>query len=112
MTPPKSSGCWDNLAGTQGVYQGENNEEAYRLFKLAADQGFALAQGRLSILEKDKKEAFRYLKLAADQGHAQAYVNLGHMYKDGFTKDGFSVEKNFIESLHWFIKSKVNNTIH
>ena len=60
-------------------------DEAARLFKLAADQGYALAQLDLGTsyaggsrgLATDEREAVRLVKLAADQGLAAAQFTLG-----------------------------------
>jgi TPR repeat protein len=76
----------------------KNDNEAVRLFRLAADQGNALGQANLGImyaqgrggLAKDDKEAVRLYRLAADQGDALAQANLGSMYEQGrggLTKD-------------------------
>ena len=67
--------------GTDG--DNKDEKEAVRLFKLAADQGYANAQSNLGLcyqhgtgVNKDEKEAVRLYKLAADQGYAQAISNL------------------------------------
>jgi TPR repeat protein len=60
-----------------------------RLYKLAADQGNAVAQAYLGIfyeqgrggLPKDDREAARPFKLAADQGNALAQVSLAAFYE-------------------------------
>jgi TPR repeat protein len=69
----------------------KDDREAVRLYKLAADQGYAPAQSSLAFmygsglggLSKDEREAVRLYKLAADQGNAFAQVNLGFMYEKG-----------------------------
>jgi TPR repeat protein len=61
-----------------------------RWYRLAADQGYADAQGLLGtmysngegVLEGDK-EAVRWYRLAADQGYARAQFSLGIMYDNG-----------------------------
>jgi TPR repeat protein len=62
----------------------ENDAEAARWFRLAADQGDALAQYNLGTMyytgrgvPEDDAEAVRWYRLAADQGHAGAQYNLG-----------------------------------
>ena len=63
----------------------KDEREAARLFRLAADQGYVLAQYNLGIfyqngrggLAKDEREAARLYKLAADQGYAAAQTNSG-----------------------------------
>jgi TPR repeat protein len=74
--------------GSGGVAKDER--EAARLYKLAADQGNALAQGSLGLLyeqgrgvAKDEREAARLYKLATDQGSALAQAFLGDLYERG-----------------------------
>ncbi len=65
--------------------------EAARLYKLAADQGYAAAQYNLGVfyesgrggLAKNDQEAARLFKLAADQGYAAAQNNLGRFHESG-----------------------------
>ena len=61
-----------------GIGIDANREEAVRLFKLAADQGYALAQNNLGVcyysgfgVGVDSKEAVRLYKLAEYQGNAK-----------------------------------------
>ena len=75
-------------AGRGGLPQ--DDREAARLYKLAADQGNALAQNNLGFfyetgrggLAKDDREAARLYKLAADQGNALAQGNLGNVLRE------------------------------
>jgi TPR repeat protein len=68
-----------------------DDREAARLYKLAADQGYASAQASLGVfyeqgrggLPKNDREAARLYRLAADQGHATAQANLGLLYWQG-----------------------------
>jgi TPR repeat protein len=68
-----------------------DDREAARLYKLAADQGDALAQVNLAVfyeigsggLQKDDREAARLYRLAADQGNALAQVSLAVFYETG-----------------------------
>ena len=89
------------LGGASTAYAGplEDGVEAYeksdyanaaRLFKLAADQGDAIAQFLLGVMYSEGRgvpqnyqEAVRLYRLAADQGYASAQSNLGVMYADG-----------------------------
>jgi TPR repeat protein len=74
-----------------GVRRFMDDREAARLYKIAADQGNALAQVNLAVLyengggglPKDDREAARLYKLAADQGNALAQVSLGVFYEAG-----------------------------
>jgi TPR repeat protein/SpoVK/Ycf46/Vps4 family AAA+-type ATPase len=69
----------------------KDEREALRWFRLAADQGHALAQCRLALayanglgdVPKDEREAVRWFRLAADQGLAEAQFALGGMYVSG-----------------------------
>jgi len=65
-------------------------EEAYRLFKQSADQGFAEAQCKLGLVYEngmgtsiDLKEAVKYYRLSANQGNAAALYYLGYCYFNG-----------------------------
>jgi TPR repeat protein len=65
----------------------KDQAEAARLFRLAADQGEAMAQLSLGEMyytgagvAKDEVEAARLFRLAADQGDAQAQDALSAMY--------------------------------
>ena len=75
----------------------EDDTEAVRWFRLAADQGGALAQFRLGVryangegVPEDDTEAVRWYRLAADQGNARAQYNLGVMYSTGTAPAGVS----------------------
>ena len=83
-----SGSCYAN---GQGVAQ--DDAEALRWFRLAAEQGFAAAQFNLGFMyangrgvAQDDAEALRWYHLAAEQGVAEAQRNLGGMYANG--RDG------------------------
>ena len=66
------------------AYERGDYKEAFRLFRMAADQGDALAQSRLGLMyEKGRgvgrnyAEARRWYQKAADQSDALAQNNLG-----------------------------------
>jgi TPR repeat protein len=67
----------------------KDDQEAVRLYKLAADQGITVAQVDLGLMHengrgvvKDDQEAVRLYKLAADRGNADGQSNLGSfLYK-------------------------------
>jgi TPR repeat protein len=69
----------------------QDDREAARLYKLAADQGNASGQANLGVfyengrggLPKDDREAARLYKLAADQGDAAGQAGLGIFYSRG-----------------------------
>ncbi len=68
----------------------EDDEEAVRWYRLAAEQGNAGGQSALGFmyargegLPEDDEEAVRWYRLAAEQGYAGAQYNLGLMYAEG-----------------------------
>ena len=68
----------------------EDDAEAVRWYRLAAEQGNATAQLNLGVMyakgegvPKDDAEAVRWFRLAAEQGYAAAQLNLGVMYDNG-----------------------------
>ena len=84
-------------ANGEGVPQ--DDQEAVRWYRLAADQGLAQAQYNLGVMyangegvPQDDQEAVRWYRLAADQGLAQAQLNLGQLA---------DIEIRFWESSTW-----------
>ena len=83
----------------------EDDSEALRWFRLAADQGFAAAQHNLAVahanglggVAQDPAEAVRWFRLAAQQGHAAAQGNLGIAYSNGL-----GVMRDAVEAVRWF----------
>lgn len=68
----------------------KNSKEAFKWFKIAAEQGNVESQFQLGLLyyngegvKKDVKEAFRWFKMAAAQDHPKAQNNLSRMYFEG-----------------------------
>ena len=68
----------------------EDDEEAVRWYRRAADKGYAGAQSALGFLyahgegvPEDDIEAVRWYRFAAEQGWVNAQYNLGLMYADG-----------------------------
>ena len=68
----------------------EDYAEAVKWFRLAADQGDALAQYGLGItyangngIPQDYAEAVKWFRLAADQGNTNAQIGLGYRYVTG-----------------------------
>jgi len=85
----------------QGVPQ--DVAEAVKWYRLAADQGYAMAQYNLGVMydngqgvPQDDAEALKWYRLAADQGQADAQFNLGVMYYNGQ-----GVPKDLIEAYAW-----------
>ena len=92
----------------QGVSQ--DDAEAVRWFRLAADQGYADAQYNLGLMYvngqgvlQDYAEAVRLFRLAADQGDARAQYNLGYMYEAGG-----GVLKSYVMAYMWYNISSAN----
>jgi TPR repeat protein len=82
----------------------EDDAEAVRWYRMAADQGHAKAQYNLGLMygtgegvSEDDAEAVKWYRLAADQGVAFAQNNLGNMYFNG---EG--VLKNYAEAVKWY----------
>ena len=86
----------------QGVPQ--NNAEAVKWYRLAADQGLAQAQFNLGVMYDDGRgvpqddvQAVQWYRLAADQGHARAQLNLGVMFGTGQ-----GVKQDHVQAHKWF----------
>ena len=82
----------------------QDNGEAARWYRLAADQGYAAAQFSLGVMyvngrgvPQDDGEAARWYRLAADQGYAAAQNDLGQMYVNGR-----GVPQDDGEAIRWF----------
>jgi hypothetical protein len=82
----------------------KDDAEALRLYRLAADQGFAKAQFNLGIcygqgdgVVQDHAEAVPWYRLAADQGHGNAQVNVGGCYALGT-----GVAQDNAEAVRWY----------
>lgn len=86
-------GCyllWRLLIGSHA--EGERDiEEAIRLYKLAAEKGYAAAQNNLGFcyfhgigLPKNLTATVRWYKAAAEQDYAPAQYNLGYCYEKGY----------------------------
>ena len=86
----------------EGVTQ--NYTKAARLYKLAADQGYAAAQFYLGVcydrglgVMQDYAEAVKWYRLAANQGQIDAQFNLGACYKNGI-----GVKQDYAEAVKWY----------
>jgi len=85
----------------------QNETEALKWFRKAADQGFAEAQANLARMyaagkgvAKDETEAVKWYRKAAEQGLGLAQVNLGGMYAAGR-----GVAKDLAEAVKWVRKA-------
>ena len=81
----------------------QDNGEALRWYRLAADQGHARAQASLGFIygngegvPQDDGEAIRWFRLAADQGYVKAQFILGLMYGSGQ-----GVPQDYITAYMW-----------
>jgi hypothetical protein len=88
----------------KGTGVDQDHVEAVRLFRLAADQGYASAQYSLGVcytigtgVDQDHAEAVRWFRLAADKGYAGAQYNLGVYYFNGT-----GVDLDDTEAVRWF----------
>jgi hypothetical protein len=82
----------------------QDDAEAVKWTRLAADQGDANAQTSLGVMyyfgegvPQDYAEAVKWFRLAADQGYTVAQENLGFMYRDGQ-----GVPQDDVETYAWF----------
>ncbi|HCR04829.1 MAG TPA: hypothetical protein DIU18_06545, partial [Gemmatimonadetes bacterium] len=87
-----------------GIDVVEDDAEAVRWFRMAAEQGHPEAQHDLGLMyaegdgvPEDDVEAVRWYRLAAEQGYVPAYGNLGVMYDNGY-----GVPENDAEALRWY----------
>jgi uncharacterized protein len=83
----------------------QDDKEAVKWYRLAADQGHALGQANLGTMydkgrgvPQDDKEAVKWYRLAADQGNVLAQTNLGLMYDKGR-----GVSQDYIKASEWYM---------
>lgn len=88
----------------------EDQEEASRLFRNAAEQGDQYAQAALGIRLQEGKgtpkndvEALKWFRLSANQGNDVAQNMMGECYFYGI-----GIEKNYEEAAKWYRKSAEN----
>jgi len=84
-----------------------NDDEAFRCFSKAAEQGHVKAQYLLGMhygngqgVPKDKEKAFYWYTKAAEQGYAEAQGVLGFCYYYGN-----SVPKDYAKAAEWYTKA-------
>ena len=82
----------------------QDDAQAAKWTRLAADQGNASAQFRLGAMyfsgkgvPRDYAEAAKWFRLAADQGVVTAQYNLGAMYANGQ-----GVPQDDVQAVKWF----------
>ena len=100
LVAPGGAGVTDQDGG--GVAQDDG--EAIRLYRLAAQQGDAEAQTNLGWIyengrgvPQDDVEAIHWYRLAAEQGDARAQTNLGWMYGNGR-----GVPQDDVAAVRWY----------
>ncbi|RIB01797.1 kinase-like domain-containing protein [Gigaspora rosea] len=78
---------WKGYYLSKGYVEDKNLEEAKKLFKEAADYGFAAAQFQYAVTlvddQEKRMEFLKYLQLSADQGNTDAEYTLGRLYLTG-----------------------------
>ena len=82
----------------------QDDLQAEKWFRRAADQGQAEAQFNLGVMYAEGQsvpqnyaEAVRWYRLAAEQGEPRAQYNLGVSYAEGY-----GVEENYVTAYMWF----------
>ena len=92
---------------SQGNDMPQDDAEAMKQVRLAAEQGNAKAQRKLGMVyalgqgvHQDFQEAVKWFRLAAEQGEADAQHNLGVAYHNGQ-----GVPKDLQTALYWFEKA-------
>ena len=105
--PAQSAAGWVFLTGSGGV--AKNEQEAARLFKLAAAQNHPIGINNLGVMhargiggiEKNEAAAVQYYRQAAELGFPQAYKNLGDAYGSGrlgLPRDPSEALKNYLQA--------------
>ena len=103
-----------NMLYSDGYYNGDkfvwDYEAAAKMFKKAAEQGYAKAQNKLGEcyaagygFEKNYSKALEWYMKAAEQNDADAMYNIGSCY---FAGNG--VEADFDEAVKWYQKAADN----
>ena len=90
-----------------GKATSQNDIEAAKWYRKAADKGFTIAQYELGIaydngkgLKKNYTEAAKWYRKAAEQGFIEAQTNLGYAYQQGQ-----GVKQDYAESIKWYQKA-------
>ena len=89
------------------AYDKKDYGEAFKYYKLAAEQGNLDAQYKLGVcyyfgrgVEESYTESVKWFRIAAEKGHAEALCLLGYSYCWGN-----GVEQSYIEAVKWLIKA-------
>lgn len=96
-----------------GKATSQNDIEAAKWYRKAADKGFTIAQYELGIaydngkgLKKNHAEAAKWYRKAAEQGFIEAQTNLGYAYQQGQ-----GVKQDYAESIKWYQKAAKQGSI-
>ncbi len=101
----------------RGNFVKQDFKEAFRLFKIAADEGvinatyyLGLMSYRGEFIEQDIKEAFRLFNIAADEGHIEAIQELDKKEFKLFLKESKeeSEEPNLLIENETVVENKLN----
>ncbi len=95
------------IMAQNGLGQVVNEKEAVHWMRMAAEQGFDLAQHGLGFMymqgecvEQDDVQAVHWFRLSAEQGLIGAQATLGNLYEQGR-----GVEKDLDEAKRWYDKA-------
>ena len=84
----------------------EDDKEAVKWYRKAAEQGYASGQCQLATMyysgegvKKDGKEAFKWFRKAAYQGDASSQFYLGMMFEFGVTG---AVRQDYVYAYAWY----------
>lgn len=107
---PQAQFLW-GLCNYSSIYSGadveQNQREAVKWFRKAADQGLAAAQSQMGScfelgrgVDKDGAEAVKWYRKAADQNYAMAQHHLGKCHRFGI-----GVPIDYVKSFDWELKA-------
>ena len=93
-----------------GAGETQDDAEAARWYRKAAEQGYALAQFNLAVMydqgqgvARDQAEAAKWFRKAADQGDAGAQFQMGkRCQRDGLAAPAGDAGEAKIEAFKWF----------
>lgn len=88
-----------------------NWNEAFKYYKLSADNGYVEAQFKMALMSFkgegmpiDYAASLHYYEMAAQQGHIRSQLNLGSLYANGEV-----VAKNEDKAYFWLHKAAIQN---
>ncbi|GBC26213.2 kinase-like domain-containing protein [Rhizophagus irregularis DAOM 181602=DAOM 197198] len=103
-------GVENSIFYENGIGVKDDQIEAFKWIKKAAEQGCDFAQNKLGIyykygigVEEDEFKAFYWYQKATENGNKNAFLNLGICYKDGI-----GIEKDEVKAFNWYAKAAGN----